>query len=240
VSNRTVKWIREAGSFYLLLISLVPSLAGCATRGQVRDQMAILDAKQASLERLQARLDELGQAIDREEIELRSRQDLLAEARAQALLASDQAREAEVRAAGRLLGETVFELDGIGFDPGTSTLTAESRTLLDQLAERLRAEDASYYLEVQSRRAGAGMVANGGGGVELARARAEAVRRYLHVDRGLPLHALSAMAAPDAPAPAPAEPGVLGAETSAAALALEPVEEEPVAVVVVVRPFPRQ
>ena len=70
---------------------------------------------------------------------------------------------------------------GVGFEPGTSRLTDASRLLLDQLADRLRAENAAYFLEVQSG-------SRGGGQRPSAPPAWTTVRRYLHEDHGLPLH----------------------------------------------------
>ncbi|HVR28352.1 MAG TPA: hypothetical protein VMS86_02365 [Thermoanaerobaculia bacterium] len=234
--------IREAGTFSLLLIAL----AGCATRGQVRDQVSELEAKRANLERLEQRLDSLTEAIDREAQLLSRREERVAATRAQALLAADNARAAEQTTAGGLLGETVYWLQGLPFEADSAELTDRSRALLDQLAERLKMEDAGYYLEV---RAGSGQP----GGRALDLARAQAVRRYLHVARGLPLHAVRTLAAPGAAdrstsasalvvAPASASEAAVGeappAEQDTAALSVEPAAGSRMAVVVV-RPFTR-
>jgi outer membrane protein OmpA-like peptidoglycan-associated protein len=207
--------IRETGTFYLL----VACLAGCATRGQVRNDVAELDRdQQAGLERLESRLASLTEAIEQEGTRLEARRSEVAEASSQALLASDQARAAEAQAHGDLLGEAVFRVEGLRFEPGTAILTAEARTMLDQLVERLRAEDAGYYLEVQSR-------GRSGGGLESERA--EAVRRYLHHDRGVPLHAVSTLAAASEVPP------------NESVLEIEPAPGEAALEVVVLRPVPR-
>jgi outer membrane protein OmpA-like peptidoglycan-associated protein len=224
--------IRKSGTFYLLLAVL----AGCATRGMVRHEVSRLEAREASLAGLQSRLDSLTAAIEEEGKLLQARGEQVASASSQALLASDQATDAEAQARGHLLGEAVFRVGGLRFEPGTAILTAESRTVLDQLVERLRAEDAAYYLEVQSR------ATNGADGRAegLEGARAEAVRRYLHGDRGLPLHALSTLAtAGELPSSAPAVAGALEAEEAASMLEIEPAAGEAALAVVVVRPFPR-
>ena len=236
--------VREAGTFSLLLIAL----AGCATRGHVRDQVAELEAKRGNLERLEQRLHSLHEAIGREAELLTQREREVAGARERALLAGDSSLAAQENVSGRLLGETVYWLEGLRFEGDSAELTGASRALLDQLAERLRIEDAGYFLEV---RAGSGE--SGRADRELSLARAEAVRRYLHVDRGLPLHALSTLAAPGASvagasrAPIPDES--LAADEAAvelgssatggnAYLRVEPARESRIAVVVV-RPFTR-
>ena len=114
------------------------------------------------------------------------------EAQATTAQAVEEARRAEASAAGGFMGEPVFRLEGLRFEAGTSTLTVESKTLLDQLVDRLRAEDVAYFVEIQTPEPSAP-------GGELAAARAHEVRRDLHVDHGLPLHALGMVAGPMKP-----------------------------------------
>ena len=166
--DRVLAGIGEAGTFFLLVLAV----AGCATSGQVREEVDRLGEAEQRLAELQARLDSLTAEIDREESALAARQEELAAAQAQAALASEQARRAQASASGNLSGETVFRVDGVGFEPGTSTLTEGSRLLLDQLVDRLRAENAAYFLEVQSDPEEASSA--------LGAARVDAVRRYLH------------------------------------------------------------
>jgi hypothetical protein len=218
MDNKLLTLIRETGTFYLLLASL----AGCASRGQVREDVTRLDeAQRADVQRLETRLDALTQAIEEQERVLEARRTEVADASSQALLASDQARRAEAQAQGDLLGEAVFRVEGLRFEPGTPILTAESKAQLDGLVERLRAEDAGYFLELQSR--------GDGGAGELEVDRAEAVRRYLHDARGVPLHAMSTLAAA----------GTAGTAPDASVLEVEPAPGESALAVVVVRPSPR-
>ena len=166
--DRALAGIGEAGTFFLLVLAA----AGCATSGQVREEVDRLDEAEQRLAELQTRLDSITAEIDREESALAARQEELAAAQSQVALASEQARRAQASASGNLAGETVFRIDGVGFEPGTSTLTEGSKLLLDQLVDRLRAENAAYFLEVQSD--------PGEASSPLGAARVDAVRRYLH------------------------------------------------------------
>jgi hypothetical protein len=177
-----VTWIGESGTFFLLVVTLI----GCASRGDVRDEVDRLGAAQQQVTGLQARVDSLNQEIARSEAALAASHERLAAAQAEAARASEQARRAEASATGNLSGETVFRVDGVGFEPGTSILTEASRILLDQLAGRLRAENAAYFLEVQAFDVDAATSS-------VSAARVDAVRRYLHEEQGLPLHSLSAL-----------------------------------------------
>jgi outer membrane protein OmpA-like peptidoglycan-associated protein len=218
--------IGETGTFYLLLMPM--ALFGCASPGFVRERVAHLEAgQQEQVERLEAELAAINDRIAREDEALRERAQEVDALRAQAVLAGEGAMHAAAQAGGQLLGEAVFRVEGLRFEPATAMLTPSSRFLLDQLAERLRVENAGYFLEVQASSSGSGA------GGDLGTARAEAVRRYLHVDRGLPLHALSTVTAPRG------SPDFAGEE-----IVYDPVLEpelahDPRVAVVVVRPFPK-
>ncbi len=179
--DRLLAAIGESGTFSLLLLTMV----SCASRGEVREQVDRLGEADQRVAELQSRVESLTAQIDREETALAARREELAAAHEQVVLADDQARRAQASTSGNLSGETVFRVDGVGFELGTSELTDESKLLLDQLADRLRAENAAYFLEVQSFEASSA----------LGMARVDAVRRYLHFERGLPLHSLSVVTA---------------------------------------------
>jgi outer membrane protein OmpA-like peptidoglycan-associated protein len=156
-----------------------------------------LSERTSELERLESELAYLEVAIEQKEVELRASQEKLNEVQSIAGQAEEQARLAEATASGSLLGEQVFRLEGLSFEPGRTVLTAESKAMLDQLADRLRAEDVAYYLEIQTTPEPSER------GSRLAAARAQEIRRYLHVDRGLPLHAVGTVSGSDPREPAP-------------------------------------
>jgi outer membrane protein OmpA-like peptidoglycan-associated protein len=186
--DRIVTRVGESGTFFLLLVTVV----GCASHGDVRVQVDRLGTAQDQVAELQSRLESLDAEIERSEAALAASREELEAAQAEAALASEQARRAEAATTGDLTAETVFRVDGVGFEPGTSTLTEASRIVLDQLADRLRAENAAYFLEVQS-------FDGDGSKSSLAAVRVDAVRRYLHDAQGLPLHVFSAVSAGRSP-----------------------------------------
>ena len=192
--HRPLTRIRESGTFFLLFLL---TLLGCASKGQVGREVERLSSRAAELEGLESELADLTVAIEQQEADLAASQEKLAELQSVAAQAQEQARLAQATAAGGLMGERVFRLEGLSFEPGRTVLTVESKALLDQLADRLRAEDVAFYLEIQAPPEPAGH------GSVLAAARAEEIRRYLHVDQGLPLHAVGTVAGPSRLAPAP-------------------------------------
>lgn len=192
--HRVLTRIRESGTFFLLFLSV---LLGCASKGHVGREVQRLSERAAELQRLQSELADLELAIEQKEGELQASQEKMAEVQSIAGRAGEQARLAEANAAGSLLGEQAFRLEGLSFEPGGTVLTAESKAQLDQLADRLRAEDVAYYLEIQAPPEPVGR------GSELAAARANEIRRYLHVDQGLPLHAVGTVSGPSRHEPSP-------------------------------------
>lgn len=72
----------------------------------------------------------------------------------------------------------------VWFDEGTATLSAKARARLDAMYERLIAEENDFYLDVQGHTDASGSPAVN---QRLAEQRAEAVRRYLHQTKGVPL-----------------------------------------------------
>ncbi len=161
---------------------------GCATKLYVREQASRLEAQFEDPESLHFQIEpleieELEQRIEPQRERIHSGADL-------ATLALERATEAMELAAGRLLFEPSFSVEGIFFAPGSTELTREARALLDQLAARLVLENRGSYLEVQGHTDASGSEDDN---LLLGQRRAEAVRRYLHEQGGIPLHHISAL-----------------------------------------------
>lgn len=159
-----------------LLVAL--TVIGCAGKTYVRREV----------ERLDDRLASVDQERDATAAALTDHEDRLAETERLVTLASERAHEAEhlLRAAPPF--ETAYTVDGIRFPPGSSRLSTEAETLLDQLTTRLKLEDRETHVEIR-------VPAD-----DLGKARGMAVRRHLHVAGGVPLHAMRVLPAPDAAA----------------------------------------
>lgn len=72
----------------------------------------------------------------------------------------------------------------VPFETGTATLTADARARLDGMYESLLAHARDFYLDVQGHTDRTGSEA---ANHRLAELRAEAVRRYLHQAKGVPM-----------------------------------------------------
>ena len=75
----------------------------------------------------------------------------------------------------------------VSFAAGGAALTPASRSILDRMSDAFPDDRTDYYLEIQGHTDPSGSeTAN----LELAEQRAEAVRRYLHRERGVPMAAM--------------------------------------------------
>lgn len=174
-------------SILALALAAVGLTAACAPRARVVHQM----------DRIEQRLDRTATALAAPELDPALTAAALADFRQQvehlsfrADLALARSREAEAAAQAGLLLETVYVIDEIRFPPGSAALDDRDRSILDQLAERLRVEDAGYYVEV---RGYADELGNEEANWRLGEERAEAVRSYLHREKKLPLHHIDAV-----------------------------------------------
>jgi outer membrane protein OmpA-like peptidoglycan-associated protein len=171
---------RGAAALGLLLAA---TGTGCATRSYVDGEAARLQ-DELEVQQVPAPdgfdvvLDGYERAVERQ----------LAAALEMSQLAVERAAEAERLASGEVPPEPVFTVGGLYFASGSAELNGETRAQLDQLAERLRIENLRSYLEIYGHPDGTGQ---GAGDLRLAGRRAEAVRRYLHTEGGIPLHHLA-------------------------------------------------
>jgi len=101
--------------------------------------------------------------------------------------ALDRANAAHKLAEGKFLYEVVLSDDSVKFPTDRHALSLEAKARLDELAQRLKAENRNVYLEIQGH-----TDATGGEDYndKLGEARAEAVRRYLN-QAGVALNRMS-------------------------------------------------
>lgn len=155
---------------------------GCATERYVLQEVQRLDAPLGEL----PAQEEIGAAT----AALADQAGRLEAARELAALARERALEAASAARGDLLTEPAYTVEGVVFAPGSARLSAEAATLLDQLATRLRLEEAGVHLEIRGHTDARGDPV---GNLALGRRRAEAVRRHLHAELGVPLHSMQTL-----------------------------------------------
>ncbi len=108
---------------------------------------------------------------------------------------SDTAREALARAQeagklakGKLLYEVTLSDDSVHFPLNSAVLSTEAQDAIGQLAGRLVAENQNVFVEVQGHTDATGSEEYN---LQLGEKRAEAVRRVLNIEKGIPLHRIS-------------------------------------------------
>ena len=127
--------------------------SACASHQFVRDNVEVVDNRVTANEtRLTSVEGTAGQALQR-------------------------ANDAHVLAEGKFLYEVVLSDDSVKFPTDVDSLSPEAEQRLNELAQRLRAENANVYLEIQGYTDATGPESYND---ELGQARAEAVRRYLN------------------------------------------------------------
>lgn len=135
-----------------VVLSLGLLASGCATRGFVRDQVAVVDGRVDATDQRVAQVEgTAGQALDR-------------------------ANAAQVLAEGKFMYEVVLSDDSVKFPSDRDALSPEAEQRLAELAQRLKAENKNVYLEIQGHTDSAGPESYNDA---LGEARAEAVRRSL-------------------------------------------------------------
>lgn len=169
----------------LVLAGSLLLVGGCASKKLVRDGMAAqsgrVDDVESQVEANQRKLRDTGRRLD----------DVADDARQAERLgrrASEQADAALDLAAGKLLYTVVLD-DTVGtFALDSAGLAEATRDALDKLAVDLTREDASVYLEIAGYTDSTGPEAYN---MSLGLRRADAVRRYLNGNHGIPLHRMS-------------------------------------------------
>lgn len=139
------------------------SLAGCATKDFVNEQVGVVSAR-----------------VDNHETRI---QGIDATAR-EALQRADAAGKL---AQGKFVYSPMLSDDSIKFAPGKSTLSAEAQSRLDAFVSKLKADNRNVYIEVQGH---TDATEGKAGAYRLGEARAEAVRRYLS-KQGVSLNRIS-------------------------------------------------
>lgn len=192
---------------FLLLASVSLVLTGCATRDYVHEyvqtkldplstQTQALNGRVAAAESgLEGQRQRTDAAIAEVQVTLKVHADRLAANQADIEQLSKTAREALERAseagklaAGKLSYEVVLSDDKLKFASGKSELGGVAEASLDEFVAQLKNNDQNVYIEIQGHTDSTGSAA---GNMKLGAARAEAVKRYLNIHGGIPLHRMS-------------------------------------------------
>lgn len=167
--------------YSIALLGVLAVLSGCATKDYVnRQNEALASRVNGDVLRLDTRLASIDSRVGKNEAGIASTSKLAQDA-------LDRAIAAQKLAEGKLVYEATLTDDVLKFASGKSQLADGTQQALDELVNRLKAENKGTYIEIQGHTdARGGKALNKKLGLE----RAEAVRDYLHA-AGVPLHRMS-------------------------------------------------
>jgi peptidoglycan-associated lipoprotein len=190
----------------LLFLSMF-FLSGCATKTYVHEYVqSQLKPVAADVARLDGRANDADAARKAGELRLetslaetretvKAHAERIARNEADIAQLSGTAREAMARAEaagmlaeGKLVYEVVMSNDQLKFATGSATLSADAKAALDEFANSLKEDNKNVFIEIQGHTDSRGEVDLN---LRLGEARAEAVRRYLNMEAGIPLHRMA-------------------------------------------------
>jgi peptidoglycan-associated lipoprotein len=165
------------------------ALSGCATKTYVQDQVGqatrATDTKigevQKQVESTQSDVVDLKKSDSEQNQKIAQLSDTAKEALA-------RAQEAGKLAKGKFIEEVTLSDDAAHFPLNSSELSSEAKKALDDLAGKLKSENKNVYLEIQGHTDSLGSDAYN---MTLGLRRAEAVRNYLNMQDGVPLHRMN-------------------------------------------------
>ena len=167
---------------HLALCGLILVSVGCASKKYVRTEMEGMDARTTE------RIDDVQSQVEENQTELVAQDERIDELSVTAQEALERAVAAGKLAEGKFLYETILSDDRVRFGFNQSELSPEGQMALDEFAERIMAENANVFVEIQGH---TDSVGDAEYNLQLGEQRAEAVRRYLSRGHGLPLHRMS-------------------------------------------------
>lgn len=193
----------------LLMLLLPVVLGGCATRDYVHEYVKTqiapintradamdgkLAATQSDVKANADKQQQMGNEIGEIQVTLKVHADRLVKNEADVAQLSKTAQEALERAsvAEKLVGKMTYEVvlsdDKLKFPVSKADLGGVAEAALDEFIARLKEDNKSVYIEIQGHTDSRGEVA---ANLKLGEARAEAVKRYLSMKGGIPLHRMS-------------------------------------------------
>lgn len=164
----------------ILILALVLAFAatGCATKKYVRTET----------QAVHTRVDEVETQVEETQTRLTTQEQKVGEVSRTAQEALQRAMDAGKLAEGKLLYETVLTDDKVRFGFNRWELSPEARQALDEFAGQLKNDNKEVYIEIQGHTDSVGSEHYN---EELGLSRAEAVRRYLNQQHGIPLHRIN-------------------------------------------------
>lgn len=161
-------------------------VSGCATRSSIQEQID---------ESLDKRIGEVEKQVEANQKDLLSFQHkqeraLTASSNAKEMSEDALARAEEVGkvAQAKLLYQVTFTDEAVHFGFDSHTLSKQAKQALDSFCNNIKAANKDIYIEIQGHTDSIGTERYN---LLLGKARAEMVKRYLHMEHGIPLHRVS-------------------------------------------------
>lgn len=173
--------MRKSGAFVTAAM-VAAMLGGCATTGSVDQKIAAAQAEtNQRIESVAGQVEDLQQKQQATDVRLNE----LSQSAREAL---QRAQEAGVLARGQVVFEQSFTEDRVKFRTDSYELDQNAQTALTEFANRVKALDSQYFIEIQGHTDDTGSARYND---ELGQRRADSVRRYLSRAHGLPLNRMS-------------------------------------------------
>ncbi len=176
-------------AFILLIALSVAFLSGCITKEvfkkTVKDQDDKIESVQSGVEANERRISDLKNETKAEFTRVDGKVD---EAMTKGEEALTKAELAEKLAKGKVIYEVTISNEAVKFGFDKSMLTDEAKTILDELAAKIKGQNKQLYMEIQGHTDNIGSETYN---MKLGEKRAEAVRRYLSEIHGIPLPIIS-------------------------------------------------
>jgi outer membrane protein OmpA-like peptidoglycan-associated protein len=176
----------------ILLTAAALMIGGCATKKSLREGLGTQDTKisgiETQVEANQKRIEETGEKLEGVKADAGEAKRIGSEAGSKAEKAGTRADEAYTLAKGKLLYSVVISEVAGQFALSKSDLSDGAKKTLDELATKLKSENANVYLEIQGHTDSTGSEEYN---LVLGQRRADAVRQYLNAADGIPLHKMS-------------------------------------------------
>jgi peptidoglycan-associated lipoprotein len=196
--------------FIISLAAASLVLSGCATREYVHEyvqtqikpvsgQVSALEGRantaDAGIKANAAGLETTNKAVSEIQVTLKVHTDRIAKNETDIAQLSKTAQDAVERAnaagklaQGKLVYEVVMSEDKLQFGRDKAVLGKAAEAALDEFAAKLKGDNKNVFIEIQGHTDSTGGAASN---LKLGEARAEAVRRYLNMKDGIPLHRMS-------------------------------------------------
>lgn len=182
----------------MLLVLTVAAVAasGCATKKYVSKEVGAVNQKvdtlSESVEKNQERIGRNESENQRQDDELRrvdAKADEVGQLASSAQTEAERAYgEAQRAMKGKLIYEVTLSNDKVSFGFNASELSEEARVIVDDLAEKVKADNRGLWIEIEGHTDASGEASYN---KELGMSRAAAVRDYLYQVHGLPLHRIA-------------------------------------------------